>query len=92
MYILDANDLEIEYPPTSRLWESFSRGKAVHQLGVKNMGIGDRWLTNMEMNDLTTYLKRVNRFKNATENWIREFEYFLTIVEGAHGRRQNAGI
>ena len=92
MHVLRKDDLEIEYPPTSLLWESFSRGKAVHKLGVKNMGVGDRWLTNMEMHDLTTYLKRVNRFKNTTKNWIREFEYFLTIVEGAHGRRQNAGV
>ena len=92
MHILNGDDLDIDFPPTSLLWESFSRGRAVHKLGVKNMGIGDRWLTNMEMNDLTTYLKRVNRFKNTTKNWIREFEYFLTIVEGAHERRQNAGI
>ena len=92
MHVLDGNDLEIDFPPTSLLWESFSRGRAVHKLGVKNMGIGDRWLTNMEMNDLTTYLKRVNRFKNTTKYWIREFEYFLTIVEGAYERRQNAGI
>ena len=92
MHILNGDDLDIDFPPTSLLWESFSRGKAVHKLGVKNMGVGDRWLTNMEMHDLTTYLKRVNRFKNTTKNWIREFEYFLTNVEGAHGRRQNAGV
>lgn len=92
MYILRKDDLDIELSKDNANWDSFSRGKAVHKLGVKNMSVGDRWLTNMEMYDLTTYLKRVNRFKNTTKNWIREFEYFLTIVEGAHERRQNAGI
>ena len=92
MHFLNGDDLEIDFPPTSLLWESFSRGKAVHQLGVTNMGIGDRFLTNMEMYDLTTYLKRVNRFKNTTKNWIREFEYFLTNLEGANERRQNARV
>ena len=92
MHFLNGDALEIDIPPTSLLWESFSRGKAVHQLGVTNMGIGDRFLTNMEMYDLTTYLKRVNRFKNTTKNWIREFEYFLTNLEGANERRQNARV
>ena len=92
MYILRKDDLDIDLQKDSANWESFSRGKAVHQLGVKKMSIGDRFLTNMEMYDLTTYLKRVNRFKNTTKNWIREFEYFLTILEGANERRQNARV
>ena len=37
MHILNGDDLDIDFPPTSLLWESFSRGKAVHKLGVKNI-------------------------------------------------------
>ena len=39
MHVLRKDDLEIEYPPTSLLWESFSRGKAVHKLGDEELTI-----------------------------------------------------
>ena len=92
MHILNRDDTEVEYRDDFFLFESFCRGKALYKRGVKEMSIDGRFLTMIEINDLLTYLTRVNRFKDITEKWIREFEYFLTNLEGAHGRRQNAGI
>lgn len=95
MYHIVRGDTAIEYTEEHygfypALREKFEHGKELSKQNITNMGIGDRWLTNMEMDHLATYLYRVNRFKNATKQWISEFEYFLKVVEGAYERRQNA--
>jgi len=92
MYILSKNDLEVELSKDRANWEGFVKGKQLYTRGVKDMCVDGRWLKMREMNDLLIYLHRVNRFKNATENWIREFEHFLTTMEGEYGRRQNARV
>ena len=95
MHNIVRGDTAIEYTEEHysfypALREKFRRGKELSEQNITNMGIGDRWLTNIEMDDLATYLYRVNRFKNVTRQWISEFEYFLKVVEGANDRRQNA--
>ena len=92
MYVLPKHDTEVEFKPGAYYFAKFEKGKALFKRGVKQLHVDDRWLTNIEMSELSLYLRRVNRFKNATENWIQEFEYFLTTMEGEYGRRQNTGV
>jgi hypothetical protein len=92
MHILTKHDTEVEYKPGDYYFAKFQKGKDLFQRGVKQLHVDGRWLTNIELTDLGVYLRRVNRFKNTTENWIQEFEYFLTTLEGANERRQNARV